>query len=89
MVRWALSPPQRLQLVNNRERENWGAVNGSASPRASFFPLPSLRALSEGSLCRSEERQVGVQKIFDDFVPLFIYSILPYQYRRGNNGIAL
>ena len=32
---------------------------------------------------------MGVQKIFDDFVPLFIYSILPYQYRRGNNGIAL
>ena len=29
-----LSPPQRLLLVNNRERENWGR-----SPRALYFSL--------------------------------------------------
>ena len=52
----ALSPPQRLQLVNNGERENWGAVNG----RALFFPSTLRVACSQsvtvGGLCGGESK---------------------------------
>ena len=45
-----LSPPQRLLLVNTRERTGSGSAGerkrerGERSPRALIFPLPSLRA---------------------------------------------
>ena len=35
-----LSPQQRLQLVNNRERENWGALKGSAGNDLYFSLYP-------------------------------------------------
>jgi len=41
---WGLSPPQWLLLLNDRGRENWGTVNGSARNARNSFPFPEFPA---------------------------------------------